>query len=69
VQSDAHNSELARALAADGRLLLAPAEADGATWLRACFVNHRTTEEDVRAIPEVVGEISDALLGGGDPPA
>jgi hypothetical protein len=27
-----------------------------------CFVNHRTTEEDVRVVPDVVGEISDALL-------
>jgi hypothetical protein len=26
------------------------------------MVNHRTTDEDVRAIPEVVGEVSDALL-------
>ncbi|HZU40314.1 MAG TPA: pyridoxal-dependent decarboxylase [Solirubrobacteraceae bacterium] len=61
---DEHQRELARALVEDGRLLIAPAEADGATWLRACFVNHRTTEQDVRAIPEVVGEVSDALLAG-----
>lgn len=57
-----HNRALADALARDGRLLIAPAEADGAIWLRACFVNHRTTEDDVRAVPEVVGEVSDALL-------
>ncbi len=61
-QADAHNRALADALAADGRILIAPANADGHTWLRACLVNHRTTEEDVRAIPEVVGEVSDALL-------
>ena len=48
---DAHNAALAQALAADGRILLASAQVDGATCLRACLVNHRTTEEDVRAIP------------------
>jgi aromatic-L-amino-acid decarboxylase len=59
---DALNRALADALARDGRILVAPATADGHTWLRACMVNHRTTDEDVRAIPEVVGEVSDALL-------
>jgi aromatic-L-amino-acid decarboxylase len=59
---DIHSAELALALAADGRIAIAPAEVDGGTWLRVCFVNHRTTEEDVRVVPDVVGEISDALL-------
>ncbi len=58
---DAHTAALADALARDGRLLIAPAVADGASWLRACLVNHRTSELDVRAIPEIVGEVSDAL--------
>jgi aromatic-L-amino-acid decarboxylase len=60
---DEHTRALADAVAADGRLLIAPAVADGRTWLRACFVNHRTTEEDVRAIPTVTAEVSDALAG------
>jgi aromatic-L-amino-acid decarboxylase len=60
VDPDAHNMALARAIAADGRILLAPAEIDGAVALRACFVNHRTTEDDVRAIPTVVAEIAAA---------
>jgi aromatic-L-amino-acid decarboxylase len=64
---DAHNQALATALARDGRLLIAPAQADGRTWLRACLVNHRTTEADVRAIPQVVGEVSDVLLGSHSP--
>ncbi|MGH2856828.1 MAG: pyridoxal phosphate-dependent decarboxylase family protein [Solirubrobacteraceae bacterium] len=55
---DAHNAALAHALAADGRILLASATVDGATCLRACMVNHRTTEEDVRAIPQVVQEVA-----------
>jgi aromatic-L-amino-acid decarboxylase len=61
LESDVLNEALARAVASDGRILLAPAEVDGGTWLRACFVNHRTTDEDVCAIPDVVGEVSDAM--------
>lgn len=57
----AHNAALAQAIAADGRILLAPAELDGATILRACFVNHRTVEADVRAIPVVVAEVAGAI--------
>jgi aromatic-L-amino-acid decarboxylase len=53
---------LADAIAADGRLLLAPAEVDGEAWLRACFVNHRTIEDDVRAVPELVAEIAERLV-------
>ena len=58
VDADEHNRALARAVAADGRILLAPAEVDGATALRACFVNHRTTEEDVRAILTVLTDLA-----------
>ena len=60
VDPDEHNAALARATAADGRILLAPAEVDGATALRACIVNYRTTEDDIRAIPKVVAEIATA---------
>ena len=55
---DEHNMALARAIAVDGDILLAPAEVDGTTALRACFVNHRTTEHDVRAILTVVGDLA-----------
>jgi aromatic-L-amino-acid decarboxylase len=52
-----HNTALAEAIAADGRILLAAATVDGVPCLRACIVNHRTTEDDVRAIVEVVCEL------------
>ena len=61
VDPDAHNMALARAIAADGRILLAAAEVDGTTALRACFVNHRTTEDDVRAILTVVADLASAM--------
>ena len=60
-QLDAHNTALARAVAADGRILLASAQVDGAVCLRACLVNHRTTADDVRAIPAVTAEVAASL--------
>ena len=47
---DAHNDALAKAIQADGRVYLASALIDGRVWLRPCFVNFRTTEDDVLAI-------------------
>jgi aromatic-L-amino-acid/L-tryptophan decarboxylase len=61
VDPDAHNLALAAAIATDGRILLASAEVDGTTALRACFVNHRTTEDDVRAVLTVVADVASAL--------
>jgi aromatic-L-amino-acid decarboxylase len=51
-----HNAELLRDVNADGRILLAGADVDGIPCLRACIVNHRTTDDDVRAIVAVVRE-------------
>jgi aromatic-L-amino-acid decarboxylase len=59
--ADAHNATLAAAIAADGRIVLAAATVDGVPCLRACIVNHRTTEDDVRTIVEVVRELGDRL--------
>ncbi|MGH2852303.1 MAG: pyridoxal phosphate-dependent decarboxylase family protein [Solirubrobacteraceae bacterium] len=52
----AHNAALAQLISAEGRILLAPATVDGTPCLRACIVNHRTGEDDIRAIVEVVCE-------------
>ena len=52
-----HNAALAAAINAEGRILLAPATVDGVPCLRACIVNHRTTEDDIRAIVAVVCEL------------
>jgi aromatic-L-amino-acid decarboxylase len=56
-QLNAHNDQLARTMQADGRVFIAPADVDGRTCLRACFVNFRTTPDDVRTILEVAREL------------
>jgi len=57
----AHNAALAAAISAEGRILLAPATVDAIPCLRACIVNHRTGDDDVRAIVEVVREVGARL--------
>jgi aromatic-L-amino-acid decarboxylase len=62
---DAHNRALAEQIQADGRVYLASALIDGEVWLRPCFVNFRTTEEDVLAILEVARELGAQLARPG----
>jgi aromatic-L-amino-acid decarboxylase len=56
---DAHNLRLVEALQADGRVYVASAVVDGAVYLRPCFVNFRTTDDDVRALVEIACETGD----------
>src|SRR5215218_9216581 len=58
---DAHNIKLAREMQRDGRVFLAPASVDGHACLRVCFVNFRTTSEDVAFVIEVAQEIGRSL--------
>lgn len=44
----------------DGRVYLSGAEIAGVGCLRACFVNFRTTEEDVRVTVDVVKDVAGA---------
>jgi aromatic-L-amino-acid decarboxylase len=60
-----HNARLARAMLADGRVYLASALIDDEVYLRPCFVNFRTTEEDVLALIDVARELGDRLAAGG----
>ena len=62
---DAHNAALAEAIQADGRVYLASALIDGEVWLRPCFVNFRTTEDDVMAIMDVARELGERIAAGG----
>jgi aromatic-L-amino-acid decarboxylase len=61
---DAHNEALAKAIQADGRVYLASALIDGEVWLRPCFVNFRTTDEDVLAIIDVARELGEQIAAG-----
>ncbi len=56
-----HNIRLARAMQADGRVYVTGAVIDGATCLRPCVVNFRTTDEDVRSIARLAVEIGTQL--------
>jgi aromatic-L-amino-acid decarboxylase len=62
---DAHNQALADAIQADGRVYLASALIQDRVWLRPCFVNYRTTEEDVLAVLDVAAELGQTLADEG----
>jgi aromatic-L-amino-acid/L-tryptophan decarboxylase len=51
---DRRNADVLRVVNARGRVYLSNATIRGAFALRACFVNHRTTDADVRAVVEEV---------------
>jgi len=59
---DKHNFRLAREMQRDGRVFLAPAAVDGQACLRVCFVNFRTTPEEVSFVLEVTEEIGRRLI-------
>jgi aromatic-L-amino-acid/L-tryptophan decarboxylase len=48
------NIEILRQVAGGGRVVLSNASIRGAFALRACIVNHRTTDEDIAAVVEEV---------------
>jgi aromatic-L-amino-acid decarboxylase len=62
---NAHNQALADLLQADGRVYVASALIDGDVWLRPCFVNFRTTEDDVLAILDVARDLGERLVRSG----
>jgi aromatic-L-amino-acid decarboxylase len=62
---DAHNQALADAIQADGRVYLASALIEGKVWLRPCFVNYRTTDDDVLAILDVAAELGERIAQEG----
>lgn len=61
-QINEHTAQLQLALVADGRIYISPARIDGNTWLRPCFTNFRTTNEDVRVTFDVIREVSNSLV-------
>ena len=66
------NQEILNRIQAGGELFVSNAVVDGRYYLRACIVNFRTTEADVRAIPEIVVRIGEKVhreFRGRIPPA
>jgi aromatic-L-amino-acid decarboxylase len=59
------NQALTGAIQQDARIYLSGAEVDGEACLRACFVNYRTSDDDVRAVVEAVTALAAAA---GSPP-
>jgi aromatic-L-amino-acid decarboxylase len=55
------NAALVAALQADARVYMAGASVDGIDCLRACFVNFRTTDDDVHATVRIVDEVAAGL--------
>jgi aromatic-L-amino-acid decarboxylase len=64
-EADIHNTALAAAVQADGRVYLASAVVDGRVCLRVCFVNFRTRPEHVGFVLDTVREIGDRVAAGG----
>lgn len=52
-----HNAQLCKDIAEDGRVYLSPAVIDGYTWLRPCYTNFRTEQEDVDVFFDVIEEL------------
>ncbi len=63
---NAHNARLALALQNDGRVWVAPATIDNRVYLRPCFVNYRTTDEDVLALVDIAREVGEKLARTAD---
>jgi hypothetical protein len=53
-EADQRNAAILREVARRGRVCLSNASVRGAFALRACIVNHRSTEADIAAVVEEV---------------
>ncbi len=59
---DRLNEELLERLQKGGEAFVSNAVIDGSYFLRVCIVNFRTTEDDIRALPEIVKRVGSELL-------
>jgi aromatic-L-amino-acid decarboxylase len=60
---NAHNTALVAAIQKDGRVFVSPGQIDGLTWLRPCYTNFRTTDEDIHALLDVATQYGSACEG------
>jgi aromatic-L-amino-acid decarboxylase len=59
--SDSFQSLLVQKLQEDGRVFVSPAEIEGRIWMRPCFTNFRTTEEDALSLLEIAADVAQSL--------
>src|SRR5512142_3365199 len=59
---DVFNARLLKRIIQRGRVYISNATINGQFSLRACFVNHRTTENDVRAVVEETIAAAEEIL-------
>jgi len=59
---DRLNNRIIEQVEQDGRIFLTGTKIKGHTALRVCFINHRTTFEDVKLITDVVKELGDKII-------
>ncbi|HUW78683.1 MAG TPA: aminotransferase class V-fold PLP-dependent enzyme [Candidatus Nanopelagicaceae bacterium] len=59
--SDEFQSLLVQKIQEDGRVFVSAAEIEGRIWMRPCFTNFRTTEEDALSLLEVAADVAESL--------
>lgn len=64
VDLDTHNALIVRRLQQEGHVWVASAVVDGAVAIRPCFVNFRTSDDDVRALVDEVLRLGAAVEPG-----
>ncbi|MGC2107870.1 MAG: pyridoxal-dependent decarboxylase [Candidatus Korobacteraceae bacterium] len=63
LSADAVNQEILRRVVRRGKVYLSNASVHGKFSLRACFVNHRTTEDDVEQVVREVARVGWEVMG------
>lgn len=59
--SDEFQTLLVQKLQEDGRVFVSAAEIEGRIWMRPCFTNFRTSEEDALSLLEVAADVAKSM--------
>lgn len=59
--SDRFQTLLVQRLQEDGRVFVSAAEIEGRIWMRPCFTNFRTSEEDALSLLEVTADVAKSM--------
>lgn len=61
--SDEFQTLLVQKIQEDGRVFVSAAEIEGRIWMRPCFTNFRTSEEDALSLLEVAADVARSMQG------